>query len=122
MIGRRSDWQLGAGVALIALVLWLCLLFLPKQGACAVVLVAGQEIGRYALDEEQEILIGDENAYNILVVGHRRAWIQEATCSDGLCVRQGMVNRSGQSVICLPNKVTVTIVGGEGPAVDEVAR
>jgi len=50
------------------------------------------------------------------------AYLKEADCPDGLCVGMGKISRSGQSIICLPHKVVVDIVGGdEEPAVDVTA-
>ena len=36
-----------------------------------------------------------------------------ADCPDELCVRQGWIEYDGQSIICLPNKITVMVSGGD---------
>lgn len=35
----------------------------------------------------------------------------EADCPDSLCIYQGKINKVGQSLVCLPNKVMVEIKG-----------
>ena len=42
-----------------------------------------------------------------------KADVTEADCPDKLCVLQGKISRSGQTIICLPNKTMVTIKGGK---------
>ena len=45
-----------------------------------------------------------------------------ADCPDKLCVHQKAVSRDGESIICLPNKVVVSIEGGEDREMDAVAN
>ena len=40
-----------------------------------------------------------------------KVWVTDADCPDKTCVRTGVITRAGQSIVCLPNKVTVTISG-----------
>ena len=39
------------------------------------------------------------------------AFLKEASCPDHLCINMGRIRKTGQSIICLPNKVTVEIRG-----------
>ena len=50
--------------------------------------------------------------------------MEEADCPDGTCVRQGAIQTPGETIVCLPHRVTVTIVGnGEGTGgVDAVVQ
>ena len=55
---------------------------------------------------------------NILVIEDGYAWMSEANCPDHICVRQGKIHYTGQVITCLPNRLTVTIEGGEDGGVD----
>jgi hypothetical protein len=35
--------------------------------------------------------------------------MEYADCPDKLCIRQGIVSRSGERIVCLPNRVSITI-------------
>ena len=48
------------------------------------------------------------------------ARIEEADCPDKLCVRHPRIHFTGEVITCLPNKLTVTIEGGESNDVDLV--
>ena len=83
-------------------------------GACVRVTVDGSVYGIYALGEEQEIpIVQDGVTTNVLTIRDGRADMTEADCPDKLCVSQGKISRSGQTIICLPNKTMVTIKGGK---------
>ncbi len=119
---RRNDVILPAAILFIAALLWLGLFLTRSQGALVRVTVDGKLIGEYPLDKQQEIRIGDENAYNILSIADGKAEIIEASCPDKLCVHQGKVQYDGQSIICLPNKLVAQVAGGEKSEIDVVAK
>ena len=106
-----------AAVSLIAVKLY------QKQTtreAVAVVTIDGEEYGRYPLAEDLEVTIpAGEDGYNVLVIKDGYADISKASCPDKICVHHARVNGNGQTIVCLPNKVVVEILGQEEDAGDE---
>jgi len=47
--------------------------------------------------------------------------LDEATCPNGICWKTGWISRTGQSIVCVPNHMIVTIEGGVNE-VDAVVR
>ena len=86
--------------------------FAPEQ-LRAVVRQEGRELGRYPLSQDAQILLHTAEGYNLLVIEAGQAYIREADCPNGLCVQEGRVSRTGESLVCLPHRLTVTIEGGE---------
>ena len=41
-----------------------------------------------------------------------------ADCPDQVCVRQGAVRYNGESIVCLPHKLVVSVEGGQGSGID----
>lgn len=39
--------------------------------------------------------------------------LTKASCSDKICEKTGYIGSSGQSIICVPNKITVAVVGSD---------
>ena len=37
--------------------------------------------------------------------------LTEASCPDKICEKTGYIGSAGQSIICVPNKITVSVVG-----------
>lgn len=83
-----------------------------QDGACAIVRVNGEEVARYSLDADGTYPLN--GGTNILVIENRSAHLIEANCPDKLCVRQGVIQYTGQCITCLPNKLTVTVEGVDG--------
>ena len=121
---KRADILLLGSVLLAGCLLGLVLLLTSRTGARVRVRVAGETVRTFSLSDDVEYEIhGVNGGTNRLVIRDGRAWIEEASCPDKLCVRMGRVHRNGQSVVCLPNQVVVEIVGGENESdsIDVVA-
>ena len=48
-------------------------------------------------------------------------WVTDSDCKDGTCEHTGKISRAGQSIVCLPNNVVITI-GGKGDLDWELGR
>ena len=81
----------------------------------------GQEIARYALQEDRTVTIGEAD-YNVLEIRDGQAAVIDANCGDHTCVRTGAVSRAGESIICLPHRLEIRITGGADSDVDIVAQ
>lgn len=118
---KRRKWDLALILALLLAAAVLYLLTRPGEtGRWAVVTVDGQEVGRYSLAEDRTVTIGEAD-YNVLEISGGGAAVVEANCGDHTCVRTGTVSRTGETIVCLPHRLVVEIVGGAAD-VDAVAR
>ena len=85
------------------------------------VAVDGEVVMTLPLSEDTEVAIESvDGGENLLVIQDGTAKIESASCPDGICVRHYAISRDGESIICLPNRVVVTIRGGEKGDVDAV--
>ena len=80
-----------------------------KEGSSVVVMARNEEIARYSLviDGIYDINGGT----NTIEIKDGRVRMLEASCPNHLCIRQGWIRFEGQSIVCLPNKVIVTVHG-----------
>lgn len=84
-------------------------------GEQVAVYVDGRRQEMHALQEDAVFLIQDsEGNENLVVIENKTVRVEEANCPDRLCVRQGRISRSGESIICLPHRVVVAVEGREG--------
>ena len=81
-----------------------------EKGAAIQVLVKDEEFGTYPLSEDQEIPIGEGN---ILAISGGEAFMKWADCPDKLCIHQGKISHTGETIACLPNRVTVRVISGD---------
>ncbi len=106
-----ADVILIASVLLVILSVFLIITFTREDGAVARVSVDGVVVGEYSLSSDGEYSIN--GGTNILVIENGRAYMKYAECPDGLCKNQGRVSRSGERIVCLPNRVMVEIIGAD---------
>ena len=70
----------------------------------------GAVVGEYPLSQDIDLVIESPGrGTNHLVIQDGKATVTEASCPDKICVRQGPASESGQTIVCLPNRVVVTI-------------
>ena len=111
------------GVLLLAVILvGLALFFFRREGDAVTVTVNQQHFGTYSLsvDRTVEIRTGENREeLNLLVIRNGEAFVETATCPDGICAAHKPISRNGESIVCLPHRVVVTVVtqDGEGPDV-----
>lgn len=82
-------------------------------GSFAEIYSNGELYGTYSLNKDTVIEIESESGYNKVVVEKGYIFVSDASCPDKNDVRQGKINKSGQSIICLPNRLIISIKGGD---------
>ena len=92
------------------------------NGGSAVVYVDGEASATYVLHTDGEYVIDTEYGQNLLVIQDGKADMTEADCPDGLCVKQHSINKTGETIVCLPHRVVVEIEGGLSNDLDGVAQ
>ena len=88
-----------------------------KDGAFARVTVDGSVYGTYRLDEDQTVEIETAYGRNVLRIEGGSVRMQEADCPNHDCVEKGAISQTNQIILCLPHKLSVTVVneGEEAP-------
>ena len=106
---KRLEVLIIAGVLVISLISALVIELVKEPGQGVIVRINGEEVADYSLsiDGIYEINGGT----NILHIANGEAWLDDANCPDKLCVKQGKISKDGETITCLPNKVTVTVYG-----------
>ena len=62
--------------------------------------------------EEAEVQTVHANGYTLeIAVENGEVWVVSSDCPTQDCVHTGPISRSGQSIVCLPARVIVTIEG-----------
>lgn len=76
----------------------------------AVITVNGSEICQLPLDRDCTYQIGKTNTIKI---SDGTVRMIEADCPDKICMHTGSISNRGQAIVCLPNKVVISISGGD---------
>ena len=85
---------------------------LREEGSAVRVQVNGETVAEYSLLYDGEYVLNGGS--NILVIEDGRAFMKDADCPDHLCVRSGKISLSGEQIVCLPNRLSVEVLGDTG--------
>lgn len=111
-------------VLVLALAVGTGLFFLPSAHASEEVMVQiwqdGAMVQELSLNEERSIEIAGDY-HNVVTIQDGKVSISESDCPGEDCVHSGWIRSVGRSIVCLPNKVEVRLVGKQDD-VDFVVR
>lgn len=117
---RRNDVIFIAILVAVIAIAGVCLYLFRGEGNAVTVSVDGKVIATYSLNEDRtEDIHTGEDGLNRLIIKDGKAWIETASCPDGICAAHKPIHRDGESIVCLPNKVVVTVQVTEGSQADE---
>lgn len=89
------------------------------KDAVAVITVDGVEYGRYPLSENHtETIHFDDGSYNRFAIQDGYVSMPEASCPDQICVHHSRISKNKETIVCLPDKVVITIENGSDSGID----
>jgi len=117
----RNDVIFILALLALAAALLIYLFVFRESGEWVEVTVDGRVYGVYSLAENRtEEILQEGDRVNRLVILDGKAYMESASCPDGICVAHPPVFRQGESIVCLPNRVVVSVISdddGDGPDV-----
>lgn len=123
---RRPVWGDGLVALLVAAAAVVLLFLFRLEGGnflTATVVLEGETIARYDLSalagpEELEV---EGAVYPITIQAEPgRIRILESGCPGQDCVHTGWASQAGQQIICLPNRLVISLSGGASDDIDAI--
>lgn len=115
---HRNDAILIAALLILGGALALFLRLTRQEGGTVRVQVDGETVMELPLSEGTRIVLGEGGHTNTLVIADGAAQVVEAGCPDQVCVNHGAIRYAGESIVCLPHKLVVSVEGGTGSDID----
>lgn len=78
----------------------------------AVIRVNGEVVHEMELRDDGETEsyeFADGHRYNVVYREGMEVDMHDANCEDSLCLRQGAIEKPGETIVCLPNRVLVEV-------------
>lgn len=119
---HRNDAILIAVLMLLGGALALFLYVTRQDGGYVSVQVDGETHMELPLSQDTRVVLGEGEHTNVLVIEDGTAQVVEASCPDQICVNQGAIRYAGESIVCLPHRLVVTVEGGQSNGVDATAK
>lgn len=115
----RYDLILIGALLVISLGVLLITTLTRREGGYVEVEQSGQIVATYSLSIDGEYSLN--GGTNILVIEGGAAYLKDANCPDKTCVKTGKIHYVNQSIICLPNEISITVRGNSDDGVDIVS-
>lgn len=123
LLFRKNDLFIIGTFILVFILIQVIISFTRSNGSFVQVSIDGKVVETFMLSEDLEYVIkGYDGGMNTLVIEDGAAYLKDTSCPDHLCENMGKISKTGQSIICLPNRVVVEITSSESePEYDTVA-
>ncbi len=72
-----------------------------------------QIVGTFDLDQTRELHIKGPIGESIIVINQGKVRFKQSPCHNQYCVHQGWLSRAGQVAICLPNQISLQLMGAK---------
>lgn len=117
----KNDVRLIVTLLLLLAAATLALLLFRTEGDSVTVTVDGKLWGEFSLLEDRVVEIKNGDDYNRLIIRDGKAYVEYASCPDGICAAHRPVSYGGESIICLPNKVVIEVHTADNDRPDIIA-
>ena len=102
---KRLDIILIISLLFAALVLFVVFSYIKRTGERVVIKQNDTVVYRGELSKDGEVSL----KHNTVKIENGRVFMKSADCKNQICVKTGKISKSGETIICLPNKVIVEI-------------
>ena len=109
----RNDIILIVSLLLVAAIALIYLFCFRSEGNAVKITIDGKTYATFSLDKDitEDIYTGENSErLNRLIIKDGKAYMSTATCPDGICVDHAPIYRDGESIVCLPHGVVITVI------------
>jgi len=120
---KKNDLILIGVVILLGLAVIIFMNATQSEGSKIVITIDGNVYDTLELKENTTYTIkGDNGEWNNFEIKDGYVNMLDASCPDKLCVNQKDIHYNNETIVCLPNKVVLEVIGGEENEVDMIAN
>lgn len=117
---KRAAWgDLLVALIILALAAALAVFLFPRSEQALTVRIVrdGELLLSCRLDDlDEPVLVPVEGPYPLtLELSREGVWVAETACPGEDCLHTGTISRAGSQIICLPNRLVVTLEGEDSP-------
>lgn len=121
LLGHKNDLLLVLALLAAAGGVWGYTLLTRRGGGAVEIAVDGETAAVLPLSGNRRYTWTGAAGENTLVIENGAAYMGAADCPDRLCVRRGPVRYAGETIICLPHRLTVTVTDSGAADFDAVS-
>lgn len=108
---NKSDIKLLIILSIIVLCIFIIINITKEDGSVAEVYYEDEKVLTIDLNMDKEYIVDGELGDVILEVKNKKIRVKEENSPKHICSKEGYIGDSSRTLICLPNKIIVKIVG-----------
>lgn len=102
---KKLDFIVIGAICLVAAALACVFMCVKSAGTTLVVKQNNKVIAEYPLDEDRKVKLSG----NTFVIKSGKVYMSSADCKNQICVKTGVIEKRGECIVCLPNRVILEI-------------
>lgn len=102
---KKADKIVLASVLLFSVIVALFMFVFKNNGKSVVIKQQNRVVCSLPLNKETVY----ELEHNTVVIKNGKAFVKSADCPDQICVKHKKISKSGESIVCLPNRVIIEV-------------
>ncbi len=95
---------------------------LRQQGNCFSVSMVGSKEQFYSLDKNQQLAFAGALGTTIVQVKNKQVRVLASPCPEKICIKSGWIQRTGDILVCVPNKIVIRINGKQNGQFDVITQ
>ncbi len=107
-----GDW-LAIVTGLIAVLVMFQQFWSFEQASKLKIRQGNQTIGTYDLNQTRDLHIHGALGDSLISIDQGKVRFKQSPCNNQYCVHQGWLSRAGQVAICLPNQISLQLMGAK---------
>lgn len=84
-----------------------------SDGRTAIVSVDGKEYASYSLLEDRTFKVRTSHGFNTITIKDGSVSVTDSDCPGRVCINQGRISQTQQTIVCLPHRLMIKIEGGK---------
>ena len=107
-----GDW-LVIIISLVAVIFMFQLFWSTEQGSKLKIRQGDKIIGTYDLNQTRDLHIHGAVGDSLISIAQGKVRFKQSPCRNQDCVHQGWLSRAGQVAICIPNQISLQLMGSK---------
>ena len=110
-------------IVLILLCISLAFMLIPKEKGSTIYIKVNEKLTAvYSLNQpkEKHITVNGAVGEMHICIANGKAWVTDSACKNKLCVRMGKISKNGEVIVCLPNRVVISVKSIKNKKIDAV--
>lgn|SRR5690554_5153942 len=120
---KRNDIILIITILILSIFLFISMVIKQGDGGVVVVKIGGKVHKEFSLLEDRTYTVDfEDGSYNTFDIKDGLVEMIEASCPDQICVNHSKIQKSGETIVCLPNQLVLEIVSDVQSDLDAIVN